>query len=124
MKYRVLVIDEEFQVLTNIDFRYLFDFNPTGEIFWCKPDFYATGARFIVGLGDVEVPIEMQTKHVYKGTTEPTSSSWISYFNFDKTSKKLVCTSKEYGAIHIEQERAQSLLAVAPDKILLTTRSN
>ena len=56
MKYRVLVIDEEFQVLTNIDFRYLFDFNPTGEIFWCKPDFYGTGTRFIIGFGDVAVP--------------------------------------------------------------------
>ena len=67
MKYRSIVIDEDFKVLTNIDFREMCNFKPSGEVFWCKPDFYATGARFIVGLGDVEVPAEMQTEHVYKG---------------------------------------------------------
>ena len=32
MKYRALVIDSNFEVLTNLDFRTIFEFKTTGEI--------------------------------------------------------------------------------------------
>ena len=105
MRYRAIVIDRNFKVLTNIDFREIFTFEPSGEIIVCKPDFYATGARFIIGLGDVTVPAEMLTEHVHIGKSEVKSKSWVSYFTFDRPSKKLICSAKEYGAVLLEQER-------------------
>ena len=124
MKYRCLVIDSNFEVLTNFDFRSLFEFKVTGEIIQCKPDFFASGENFILSFADVDIPTEYRSEFVFYGKSDPSSSSWVSVFKFDNQTRNLQCTAKEFGSVYLEQERVLSTIAIAPNKLLMTTHSS
>ena len=123
MKYRALVIDSNFEVLTNLDFRTIFEFKTTGEIVQCKPDFFASGENFIVSMADIDVPEDLKSQFVFYGKSDPSASSWLSFFKYNCQTRSLECSAKELGSVFLESERVLSTLAIAPDKILMTTHS-
>ena len=74
-------------------------------------------------MADIEIPEELKSEFVFYGKSDPTSCSWISFFKFDGQTRSLECTAKELGSVYLESERVLSTLAIAPNKLLLTTHS-